>query len=335
MTFEIPQTTHSAFKSFVTNPTLFTLPLQISHGHLSTLSPIPNPKDPSHTFQNALSQLDELLSPKTPLYLLIRHNRALTAVTFAPWLAEPELKNSYINNRQELVRALGEEHFSSSFISKEIGEITDARSWEERKSASETLLHEQKTTACADCDDCAHGDGEKKDAAVQDLGYQQNKCRLCDRRMKNKIEERAADALKQLHAAGSCVQLAVDMSTTTLTLLFSTPHLTPATLPSRLPTTTPSFTFYRHPTSRLLYFVFCSPDSCTVKQRMTHTMAIAGLVGVIAKECGAEVDQTIEIHEPEDLEFREGDERIGRFRSVFQLGEKVGTENVWEGMPVA
>ena len=71
---------------------------------------------------------------------------------------------------------------------------------------------------------------------------------------------------------------------------------------------------------------------------MTHTMAIAGLVGVIAKDQGIVIDRTMEIHEPGEVEFEEegeGDQRIGRFRSVFQLGGRVGTENVWVGMPEA
>jgi twinfilin-like protein len=64
-------------------------------------------------------------------------------------------------------------------------------------------------------------------------------------------------------------------------------------------------------------------------------MAMPSLINVIAKEQGAKVDQKIEIHDPEDLEFAEDDERIGRFRSVYLLNESKGTESRWEGMPVS
>lgn len=64
---------------------------------------------------------------------------------------------------------------------------------------------------------------------------------------------------------------------------------------------------------------------------MKHTMAIPGLVNVHAEDCGLHVDQKIEIHEPEDLQFQEGDEKVGKFRSMYLRGEWQGTENRYEG----
>lgn len=247
-----------------------------------------------------------------------------------PWLANPELKTTYLDFRVELVRALGEQHFGESFICKEVTEVTDARSWEER--ALNSAETEKEECGEDGCETCTTEEGSN----VKDLGYKKNKCRLCDRRMKNPIETNASDALKTLQNPGSLVQLAITPPSLSLQLLLhpSSP-ISPSSVHSLIPTTTPSFTFYRHSNNSTLYFIFCSPDSCTVKQRMTHTMAVAGLVGVVAKEHGANVDQTLEIHEPEDLDFGEGegDERIGRFRSVYQLGGRVGTESVWVGMP--
>lgn len=64
-----------------------------------------------------------------------------------------------------------------------------------------------------------------------------------------------------------------------------------------------------------------------------HTMAIPGLVNVIAKNNGVNVDQKIEIHDPEDLAFEVGDARIGKFRSMYLRNKIVhGTESRWEGM---
>jgi hypothetical protein len=40
-----------------------------------------------------------------------------------------------------------------------------------------------------------------------DLGYKQNKCRLCGRRMKNKIAPEALEGLKSLNTSGTMVQL--------------------------------------------------------------------------------------------------------------------------------
>lgn len=65
---------------------------------------------------------------------------------------------------------------------------------------------------------------------------------------------------------------------------------------------------------------------------MKHTMAIPGLVNIIMKDNGVHVDQKIEIHDPEDLDFAEQDERIGKFRSMYLRNNFLGTESTWEGM---
>jgi twinfilin-like protein len=65
---------------------------------------------------------------------------------------------------------------------------------------------------------------------------------------------------------------------------------------------------------------------------MKHTMAIPGLVNVHAEDRGVHVDQKIEIHEPEDLVFDKGDQKLGRFRSVYLRGGWRGTESEYEGL---
>lgn len=105
----------------------------------------------------------------------------------------------------------------------------------------------------------------------------------------------------------------------------------PEDVSSLLPITHPTFTLYRHYNKRL-YFIFHSPDSATVQQRMKHTMAIPGLISVHVGECGVHIDQKIEIHEPEDLTFEGGDEKIGKFRSVYLRGEWHGTESQYDGL---
>lgn len=50
-----------------------------------------------------------------------------------------------------------------------------------------------------------------------------------------------------------------------------------------------------------------------------------------AEDCGVHVDQKIEIHEPEDLVWGEGDDRVGRFRSMYLRNGFDGTESRYEG----
>ncbi len=65
---------------------------------------------------------------------------------------------------------------------------------------------------------------------------------------------------------------------------------------------------------------------------MLHTMAIPGLINVHAEDAGIHVDQKIEIHDPAELAFEEGDERVGRFRSVYLRNRWEGTESLYTGV---
>ncbi|KAF2819429.1 hypothetical protein CC86DRAFT_398783 [Ophiobolus disseminans] len=276
------------------------------------------------SLKTALNELDAVLSPRTPLYLLLRRNDSLTAITYVPYLAKEDQRSFFLEHRHDLVQRLEKEHFSQSLICKEIGEITDARSWQERddNDASNTASGITKNTKKCNDESC-------EGCAVEDLGYKRNKCRLCDRRMKNKITPEAQDALKTLVNPGAVVQLHVDTGTEILTLDFAK-LVSSADIAALIPTASPTFTFFHHPTHSLVYFIFHSPDSVPVQQRMKHTMAIPGLL-VHAEDVGISVDQKIEIHEPEELEFVEKDERIGKFRSMFVRKGFKGTELQYEG----
>jgi twinfilin-like protein len=82
----------------------------------------------------------------------------------------------------------------------------------------------------------------------------------------------------------------------------------------------------------MLYFIFHSPDTAPVQQRMKHTLAIPGLL-VHAEDAGIQVDRKIETHDHEDLVFESGDDRVGRFRSVYaRKGVYKGTEMQYAGL---
>jgi len=299
----------------------------VSDTALFPVAPISFRESPGCSFQQTLNQLDSALTPTDPLYLVLRGDDSLlTAITYVPYRADARLKALLLDGRVTLIKSLGESYFHSSIICKEIGEITDIRSWDERRTKH---MHKD------------HGEG------IQVHGHEKNKCRLCDRRMKNRIEDDALAALRDLSENGSCAQIVCNRSllglllkhdqfvnthTESLQLNFTSKALPASTVPSRLPTSTPSFTFYRHDTNNRLYFIYCSPDSATVQERMKHTLAIPGLINIIARDNGIDVDQKIEIHEPEDLDFTMEDKRVGKFRSMYLRNDFVGTESQWEGM---
>jgi twinfilin-like protein len=335
-----------AFAEFRGNKSLLALPLALHDEQIESLLPLQS-GDASTSFQSALNELNAVLNIRTPLYILLRREDTLTAITFIPYLAKDSQRTFFLDHRHELVQKLGEEHFSQSLICKDIGEVTDARSWTERddnsSSYGSTSNHPKETEACNDeeCSTCT----------VQDLGYKRNKCRLCDRRMKNNITPQAFEALKTLANPNTMVQLvrfvplnnrislftanyskSVNTTNETLDLVVSSASIQPNDLSSLLPSTFPTFTFYHHPTNSMVYFIFFSPDSASVQQRMTHTLAIPGLL-VHAEDVGVHVDRKLEIHDPDDVVFEAGrDERVGRFRSMYNREGFRGTELVYEGM---
>jgi twinfilin-like protein len=181
---EMPSTIRKAFAAFTENKSCFALPLiLVKEAELQPLSPVPR-KGPS--LQTALNELDSILTPSNSCYIVLRRGGTLTFITYIPYRARANERTSVLENRHECVRQLGEEHFIASVICKEIGEITDVRSWEERG---------------------AEARSRHKEHGAQDAEYRKNKCRLCDRRMKNKISPEALDALKLLYAPGMTVQM--------------------------------------------------------------------------------------------------------------------------------
>lgn len=190
-----------AFNAFAADSTFFALPLAVAKGTLQSLPTIRFPDDPQHTFQQALNQLDSVLGPRTVLHLILRHEGLFVAITFVPYAADVGDKTLLLDNRSLLVKSLGEQHFSSSIMCKEVGEVIDTRSWDERSGQGHSWTDHYNE----DVD--AYGDLEHLDDTVHDLGHKKNKCRLCDRRMQNKIDDAALDALKSLTESGDCVQL--------------------------------------------------------------------------------------------------------------------------------
>lgn len=315
----ISEDVQRAFRNFIFDKAVLALPLALKDSSLHAL-PTVYTKGSGVSFQNDLNLLDDTLDPRIPLYLLLRRGDSVTAITFVPFRAPVDERELYLHHRHDLFASFGAEEVKTSLICKEIGEITDARSWVERDTFKDKIEAEGKT--CEESHD--------QDDKMVDIGYKKNQCRLCDRRMKNKITEEALAALEKLKKEGDCVQISLN-SDLALALDLQISSIPPEQISSHLPMTYPTFTFYRHPNNRL-YFIFHSPDAATVQQRMKHTMAIPGLVNVHAEDCGVHVDQKIEIHEPEDLVFEESDDKVGRFRSVYLRNGFQGTENQYEGL---
>ncbi|KAL1796761.1 hypothetical protein ACET3X_005301 [Alternaria dauci] len=314
-----------AFAAFIEDRFCFALPFDLVDNSLEAYAPI---RMNHGSFQLQLNELERNLDISKPAYIVLRRGDSLTFITYAPFRVEEELRKLFLECRHSVVQQLGAGHISCSIICKEIAEITDARSWVERD--ADAISFGTASTQCDKKESC--GCSEHSKSGLKDVGYRKNKCRLCDRRMKNKISSEALDAFTELHAPCTAVQIFVDVATETLELNYIKNGLIPEHVAATLPDDKPSFTFYRHPETQLLYFIFHSPDNATVQERMKHTMAIPGLINVHSQDQNVHVDQKIEIHDPEDLVFEAKDERVGKFRSVYLRNKFEGTESTYENL---
>jgi twinfilin-like protein len=195
----VPPNVQDAFKDFTLNASLLALPLSLQETILHPLAAIQF-KDADSSRQTNLRLLEDILSPTKSLYLLLRRGTSIFAITFAPYRAPQDERRAYLQYRNELVKLLGEDNFKMSMICKEAGEITDARSWAEREQ------HQGDNADPVQMDAC-DGSHEGTNVRIEDLGHKKNKCRLCDRRMKNKITDEAWAALRKLEDEGDLVQI--------------------------------------------------------------------------------------------------------------------------------
>jgi twinfilin-like protein len=155
------------------------------------------------SFQTNLNELDGILTPSSSYFIILRQEESLTFITYVPYRAKEDERTSILEYRHECARRLGEEHFTASIICKEIGEITDVRSWEERDAEMRSQIAKSKSVSSCDTSEYV----EHEHGGMQEMGYKKSKCRLCDRRMKNKISTEALDAFTKLHTHGTAVQI--------------------------------------------------------------------------------------------------------------------------------
>lgn len=341
--FLLTMTPELAFRAFIEDKFCFALPLDLVDNRIEAHAPI---RQYHESFQLELNELESNLDTSKPAYIVLRRGDSLTFITYVPYRAKEELRNLFLERRHSVVQQLGARYISSSIICKEIAEITDARSWVERD--AEALSLSTKRIQCDKKESCGCSEHSKSD--LEDVEYRKNKCRLCDRRMKNKISSEALEALRELQTPFTAVQIVwypfsirtfimsanlfqfVDVATEILELSYIRNGIIPEHVAATLPNDRPSFTFYRHPDTQLLYFIFHSPDDATVQERMKHIMAIPGLINVHSHDRNVHVDQKIEIHDPDDLVFEAKDERIGRFRSVYLRNKFEGTESTYDNL---
>ena len=198
--FLLTMTPELAFKAFIEDKFCFALPFNLVDNRIEAHAPI---RQYHESFQLELNELESNLDTSKPAYIVLRRGDSLTFITYVPYRAKEELRNLFLERRHSVVQQLGAGYISYSIICKEIAEITDARSWVERD--AEAISLSTKRIQCDTKESCGCPEHSKSD--LEDVEYRKNKCRLCDRRMKNKISSEALEALRELQTPCTAVQM--------------------------------------------------------------------------------------------------------------------------------
>jgi twinfilin-like protein len=185
-----------------------------------------------------------------------------------PYRAKEEARNLLLQCRHKVVRQLDKGYISFSMVCKEIAEITDSRSWVEREAEATPL--DTASTGCDNKESC--NCVEHCGGIMKDVGYRRNKCRLCDRRMKNKISSETLKALTVLQAPGTAVQI-VWHPPRDVSLVRTLTHSSSSTLLPKLSSWKIPSTTYSQKTSQRC-FQRANPVSCsTIIQPLSYSIS--------------------------------------------------------------
>lgn len=302
-----------AFRAFTSNSSLFALPVTIDSERLTPLDPIPFT---SSSFASSLPSLEQLLQPKTPIYLLLRRDDGkLVAVTYIPSTAPVRSKTLFASTRATLVRELGIEKFEAGTIFvTDAYEVLDTKEWEQRDRGAtggnserdeEILTREERELGAvkrAEDEerfgtkgrDIGYGGGNAEPGGSVEVGGQG--------RMTMKCASEAKDKLRTgLSESGSLVILGLDIATETIVLHSSYDSVSPNDLAGKIPSSQPSYSFYNYPLTSTVLFAYTCPSGMSVKQRMLYASSRNGVL-LISKNEGIDVAKRIEAGSPDEVD---------------------------------
>lgn len=133
---------HREFTAFLSDESLFCLPVTISNEALTPQEPISFPSNATSSatnqFIDSLPVLSPLLDPNSPIYLILRRANpasdgySIIALTYIPSTSPVRAKTLFASTRATLVRGLGSEKFSGTVFAADREEVLGEESWAER-----------------------------------------------------------------------------------------------------------------------------------------------------------------------------------------------------------
>ncbi|KAI1918281.1 hypothetical protein LOZ39_002433 [Ophidiomyces ophidiicola] len=335
---------HDAFASFLSTPSLFSLPITIENEQLVPLQPIPFSSITDgaanlECFYSSLPSLKDVIQPKTPLYILLRRfppedsaESQLIALTYIPSNSPVRAKTLFASTRATVVRELGSEKFCDTVFAADEEEVLSESVWREREADKNAARGGSGNGTGEGADDAERrrqavmGEQERE---LDALRQAENEARSMSRRrdigiggtvgtdgpadikgIAFPVGEGVKEALQGLqNNEGEAVLLGIDIPTETLTLVSIESNVTPGSLAGCIPSSKPQYTFYRHPNSSAVLFIYTCPSSSAIKERMLYASCRAGTL-VVAAAQGLNVSHKIEASDADDITQQRLEEEI-------------------------
>ncbi|PYH91433.1 actin monomer binding protein [Aspergillus ellipticus CBS 707.79] len=311
----VSQELHDAFNTFVSDSSIFCLPVTIKS---ETLAPLPTiPFSSPNAFYPSLSQLSSVLEPKTPLYLLLRQpeggSSSLIALTYIPSNAGVRAKTLFASTRATLARELGTEKFSSTIFATEEEEVIGEAAWRERDSEKrgsgaaggfrrEELMGEKERELEA----VRRAEEEARNGTpTRDIGIGGTFNRggafggASGMRIQMHVDEGVKQALEGLQHGG-LVQLAIDAPTEAFKVAATESGVEPDSVQSHIPPSSPRYTFYHYPDSDVVIFIYTCPSGSSIKERMLYASSRMHAL-TMAGEQGLKISKKIEASSPDEI----------------------------------
>lgn len=216
----------------------------------------------------------------------------------------------FASTRSTLTRDLGLEKFGDSLFATDDFEVLDPAAWTSRgkradgtQPGSEDIL----STEERELQNVRRAEDEERHGTQgRDLmgkGGSGN-------RLAMKITEDAKQALATMNQEAALVQLGIEIASETLELQRSSAGITPDEFLGSIPTDRPSYTFYAHPGTSEVVFLYTCPGGSKVKERMLYASARSSVLHV-AQEQGVNVTKRLEQGDVGEISEQRLSEEVG------------------------
>ncbi|GJP87188.1 hypothetical protein CBS63078_7293 [Aspergillus niger] len=301
---------HEAFRNFVSDESIFCLPVTIKSESLSPLSPVPFASP--NAFYPSLSQLSSVLEPKTPLYLLIRRpeggSSSLVALTYIPSNAGVRAKTLFAATRATLARELGTEKFASTIFATDEDEVIGEEAWKERDAEKkgtaggfrrEDLMgeKERELEAVRRAEEEARSGTPSRDIGIGGTFNRANP--FGGASVKMNVDDEVKQALEGLQQGG-LVQLAIDVPTEAIKVAAAESGVDANSVQSHIPSSSPRYTLYHYPDSDVVIFIYTCPSGSSIKERMLYASSRMYAI-TMAGDQGLKISKKIEASSPDEI----------------------------------